>query len=120
MYPQHLAAVEGEECLANLVPYPSELTPDKLLGANGVRGVVETNVPAVLHLSSKCRAALVGSATNGNHVVPLIAQVFFHRIGGVVANIHANLLHYGHCLRIEHSGGCRASRTNGNILVERL
>ena len=65
---------------------------DKLWGSHRLLGVIESEMELVFYLSCKARAALFGSSTNGNYIVPGGGEVMAYRCGVMMSNRYTSLL----------------------------
>ena len=104
----------------NLIAYATEFAFDKFGRTHGVARVVEADVQAFFHFPDKCRAHFVGAAANGNHVIPLVVEVFIHLVGCVVADINTDFSHRFYRSGIQFPRCFRSGGTNRDTRIERL
>jgi len=114
----NLFVVEFVKTIPDLVAHAEKFTPYEFLGAGGMRRVVEADVQAVLHLAQESRAVFIGSATNSDHIIPLITQVFINGIGCVVADINVNFFHGSNGLFIQFTGRFGSGRPYGQSFIK--
>ena len=71
-----------------------------LLGALHQRRVIKTDMHSLHYLAHKSRARFVGTATDGDDIVPLLVQVARDMCGRVLRDVDAYLLQHLDCHRV--------------------
>ena len=115
-----LLLIQFSESLLDLISHPSELAPDEVLLSYRMGGIVETNMQSGFHFPDEGRTDFIGAPTNGDHIIPFLIQVLLHRIGSVMADVDADLLHYSYSPLVQLAGGFGARRADSKGGVKRL
>lgn len=112
--------IEFGEALLYFVAYTVEFRIDEFRRADGVRRVVETDVQAFAHFAGECRTTFVGTAANGDDIIPFLVEVGVDVGRNVVADVDTRFLHYFYGFRIDLLGRFRTTRKHFERCVERL
>ena len=113
MRPRTMELVEatfgiGGEHAADFVPHAAEDGQLLLVGANGLRRVVEAPMMTV-QLAGEQRTGLIGIAADGDHGFHRLLQKVVHVLGVMRGNINANFLHHLNAERMHIPRRLRAS-----------
>ena len=91
-----------------------------LLGALHQRRVGKTDMQSLHYFAHKSRARFVGTATDGDDIVPLLVQVTRNVCGRVLRDVNAYLLQHLDCHRVHSLCWLSARREDLQTRIEGL
>lgn len=89
-----MAFIEIFKLVFNIIAYTTKLTQNISLRADGIRGVIKTDMEAMPYVADKYGTALVGSSADCYHIIPCVVEIFHHTMWPMSAYVNFHLFHY--------------------------